>query len=302
MNQLSSNPNQSKPNFQKRFIKANVCLTMRSFSLIVFISFLFFSCSEQLVKVKKNGLWGKVESVIETRYSAKEKFEDFEYIQLQDSSSIVYDSLGNKKEDFWMFFWDKESGFIDLSQKFFNTYQDGKLISQGNRWGTNNGDSTLFTYNDKDSIVGSKTYDLNGKLKRQLTKIYEDSKIIQRTEYLDTNLVYTNISILNNNGRPSEIIRKENESLISRRDCYYNDKNQLVSAQTYDKIDRGDESMSFNENEDVISIIDNQTNDKSTFDYTYDSIGNWTKRIKTFRKSSGKVKYEITTRKIIYYK
>ncbi|MDC0339067.1 hypothetical protein OAN33_05975 [Flavobacteriales bacterium] len=264
---------------------------MRYFVVFILIG-LFSSCDSSKNidnDLAELDLKGKVKSIREIPYNVIEKFGKVEKVSVDefgDNNLIKFNNLGKGTE-------------------FIEYYEDGSLSSKYTYKYDDNGNQIEENYYNSDGVLSSKDtykYDVNGNhnegesynsdgglISKYLYKHDEDGNIIEEIDF-DSNgiLEYKTIFKYDDKGNPIEENNyKSDGSLVSKNTYKYDDKGNQIEENVFNS----DGSLyykstsKYHSNGDKIEMDTESYRDEITerytftYEYTYDSEGNWIKQI-----------------------
>ena len=229
---------------------------------------------------KEDGLRGKVKSHTRFSYEVEYYFDDIKkgkrkYSEYDKDFQIKYDTNGNRIEN--------NTYDSDGSLRRRYTY---KYDTNGNKIGEKsfNSDGSLLAkntnkYDTNENRVETTCYKPDGRLRSRFASKYDtNGNEIEWIMHIKSGSIDSKVTYkYDTNGNRIERISYEDGSLFAKTTYKYDTNGNKIENNRY--------------------IFDVNLDEKFTYKYNYDQIGNWTKRTE-YKNGIAKT---ITERKIVYY-
>lgn len=273
---------------------------MKRFNYITFtfITIILFQCTSTQAKKNNwatNQLKGKVKSIIQLTYTAKEYYGEIREDEFFERIYFKFDNRGNKKytlrdgncriENYYYYF-DRFDNCIMKSRKDDYGYVLEETIYEKTGYVT------------KDSWGGETFY--CGKPKHS----YDKNHNLIKSCFYDENNVYTGKTTYSYNDQNKEIeaiTYNENNILKIRTNWEYNDKGQVIKETTNNYYDFTKTTTEYDNSGNTLSIEEKKGGPNHSIKrwryLKFDKQWNWTKRVVYI---DGDLR-DIQTRKYVYY-
>lgn len=240
------------------------------------IAFIAFSCNSVQSKLKSDleiaNIKGNVLKIESTIHDTKNKCACTIKTECNESK-YVYGKRGNLLESYTI----DENGSINDSSKY--VYNRQGVCSEIIKFSRKELIGKEVPIIDKEKVTGVKIYDQNGKIESTLIYAYSGNEISEE-------------KTLNSDGEVVSIVQKEflSGQLVSQIEKDNN--GQVISISKFKR----------NDNNDIIECLFTVTKDdkeyKLTYEYEYDTAGNWIKQTKFYESQI----VNIVVRNIEYFK
>jgi hypothetical protein len=247
----------------------------KSIGLLI-IAFIAFSCKSEQSHLKSDlkiaNLKGSVWKIDRTVHDTKNKCACALKTECNESK-YVYDSKGNLLESYSI----DENGSINDSSKYIYNRQ-GVCYEITKFTGKNFVEKEVPVF-EKGRVAEVKTYDENGKIESMVTYVFSGDEISEE-------------KTLNSNSEVISCVQKEylNGQLVSQTEKDIN--GNVINKSNFKR------NASNDITECLFTVIKDNKDYKFTYEYEYDTVGNWTKQTKLY---DGQI-INIVVRNIEYFK
>lgn len=271
---------------------------MNIFRILLMI-IVFSACSEKQTSLYRFNLKGCVKEVAHVGYNVIDKYgtleksndEYIKYLYSFDENGYLINKIEQER-----------SNGRGSSWKYHYDYDDGRLCKE-----FINGTMTIYNYENQ-MLKDTRTYYENGTLLKKVVYITSGGKVVREEEYDNKGNLY-NFVVNNYKGDfcDKEIwtIIDGSEELITTES--YNKENLIKRVSHYA---RQTSEIFYNEHNLVVKTINGkwimdklgsykETGNVYEYEYFYDDMGNWIKRVEY--KGAAKIPQRVEIRDIVYY-